>query len=117
MGWQTLLAEFRASLSTEGLCHSCGHPFENERDLQIEHREPPRHAQDWARQHAKNIALLCGSCNNTKRDKPFAIWLDEQEEARVANERHRKEASLLVPSPSAPIQMTFDDVLEKGAIA
>lgn len=91
--------------TAEGLCLCCGHPFEHERDIQIEHREPPRHPQDWARQHARNLALACQSCNNTKGRKSFAVWLDEQEDARLANEAHRQE----VPAPSVDIQL---DLLE-----
>jgi hypothetical protein len=89
MSWRALAPVMRALMTPEGLCLDCGHPFLNERDIQIEHREPLRGPQDWARQHARNIGLGCGSCNNGKRGKPFARWLDEQEDARLANESHR----------------------------
>lgn len=76
-------------MTEEGRCRSCGHPFLGQDDIQIEHREAPRGLGDWAREHARNIGIFCKSCNNTKNDKPYAIWLDEQEAARLANESHR----------------------------
>lgn len=42
MNWRALVPVLRAMMSAEGLCLSCGHRFVNERDIQIEHREPPR---------------------------------------------------------------------------
>jgi hypothetical protein len=36
-------------ITDEGLCKNCGHPFIGERDIQIEHIEPPRSNTDWAR--------------------------------------------------------------------
>ena len=89
MNWNALKPVLRAMMSDEGLCLSCGHGFEGDRDIQIEHREPPRDNQDWARHHARNIGIFCQSCNGTKGNKPYAPWLDEQEEARISNERHR----------------------------
>jgi hypothetical protein len=62
--------------------------FLNERDVQLEHIEPPRHPQDWARLHARNIRVLCGSCKRTKGRDPFAEWLDDQEGARLSNLHH-----------------------------
>jgi hypothetical protein len=86
MNWNSLIPEFRAMMSGEGRCTSCGHPFLHERDIQLEHREPPRSPTDWARHHARNIGIFCASCNNPKRNKPYAQWLDEQEECRLSNE-------------------------------
>ena len=99
MNWRALLPVFRAMQTPEGLCLDCGHPFRNERDIQIEHLEPPRHSQDWAREHTRNLGLACQSCNNGKGKKPFALWLDEQEDARLANEAHREnlEPGAIVP--------------------
>ena len=101
MGWFTLVPILRALMTPEGRCQSCGHPFVNERDIQIEHREPPRRQGDWAREHARNLSLTCQACNGTKTGKPFAQWLDEQESARVSNDQHRQEAgqpSVVTPS-------------------
>jgi hypothetical protein len=92
-------------MTDEGICTSCGHPFLNERDIQLEHREPPRHAQDWARLHARNIGLACGSCNRTKSGKSYAAWLDEQEGARIANEADHTPRPITI---DAPIQLTLD---------
>ena len=86
MNYRALVPVLRAMLGPEGVCLSCGHKFVNERDIQIEHRFPPRHRQDWARLHARNLTLLCGSCNNGKHSIDPAIWLDDQEAARIANE-------------------------------
>ena len=72
-------------MTPEGECTCCGHSFLNERDIQIEHREPPRFKNDLAREHACNLGLLCASCNGTKGDKPYAQWLDEQQDIRESN--------------------------------
>jgi hypothetical protein len=85
MNYRSLVPVLRAMMTPEGLCQVCGHEFVNERDIQIEHLEPPRHAQDWERLHACNLRLCCGSCNRTKGDKPFAEWLNERETARLSN--------------------------------
>jgi hypothetical protein len=85
MNYRALVPVLRALMTAEGLCQACGHPFRNERDTQIEHCEPPRSATDWARLHARNVRLVCGSCNRTKAKKPFADWLDDQEGARLSN--------------------------------
>lgn len=92
MNYRALVPELRAMMTEQGLCKGCGHKFLNERDIQIEHIEPPRFQQDWARLHARNLRLACGSCNRTKSNKPFAEWLDEQESARLSNLMpHQKE--------------------------
>jgi hypothetical protein len=87
MNYRALIPELRALMTDEGLCKGCGHEFLNERDIQIEHIEPPRQeiVPDWARLHARNLRLCCGSCNRTKGSKPFSQWLDEQEGARLSN--------------------------------
>jgi 5-methylcytosine-specific restriction endonuclease McrA len=95
MNWRALVPIMRAMMTPEGLCLNCGHAFVNERDIQIEHREPPRRDRDWAREHARNIGLACGSCNSSKGGKPHADWLDEQEDARLSNEQHRDPARLI----------------------
>jgi 5-methylcytosine-specific restriction endonuclease McrA len=89
MNWRALVPIMRAMMSPEGKCLSCGHVFLNERDIQVEHRESPRSDIDWARHHARNIALDCQSCNGSKRDKVYTDWLDEQEEARLSNDRYK----------------------------
>lgn len=104
MNWRALVPQMRAMLSADGGCLSCGHPFVNERDIQIDHREPPRHPQDWARQHARNLALTCQSCNATKSARTYAEWLDDQEGARLANERLAPLALERMGSPLAPVQ-------------
>lgn len=97
LNYVALVPQLRALMSDEGRCIGCGHPFVNERDIQIEHCEPPRTNQDWARLHTRNLRLTCASCNRTKADKPFAQWLDEQESARLSNLGQRE-------SPSVPDQ-------------
>jgi 5-methylcytosine-specific restriction endonuclease McrA len=88
MNYRALVPVVRAMMTPEGRCTSCGHPFLNERDIQLEHREPPRHDQDWARLHARNIGIACASCNRRKASKSYAQSLDDEEEARLSNERH-----------------------------
>jgi hypothetical protein len=85
MNYRSLVPEFRGLMTPEGLCKGCWHQFLHERDVQIEHIEPPRFPLDWARLHARNLRLCCGSCNRTKGQKPFSQWLDEQEGARLSN--------------------------------
>jgi len=89
MNWRALVAPMRGMMTPEGLCLGCGHPFVNERDIQIDHIEPPRYPQDWAREHARNLMLGCGSCNRVKSNRPFAVHLDDQEHARLSNETNR----------------------------
>lgn len=106
LNWRALVPVLRAMLTDEARCLSCGHEFVGERDVQIEHREPPRADDDWARQHARNIGLACQSCNGTKGDKPFAVWLDEQEDARRANETHRARSD---PTPAVQLALDFGE--------
>jgi hypothetical protein len=103
MNYQSLVPVFRALCSDEGLCNSCGHEFENERDIQLEHRCPPRGVNDYARLHARNIGIYCGSCNNGKKAMPYDEWLDKEEEIRLSNEVGRKS--------EPPIQRSFFDTL------
>ena len=88
MNWISLVPMMRALMSPEGRCQSCGHPFSGDRDIQIEHHQPPRFDGDWAREHARNLGFLCGSCNRAKSAKDQALFLDEQETTRIANEKH-----------------------------
>jgi 5-methylcytosine-specific restriction endonuclease McrA len=85
MNYQSLVAVLRAMMSEEGLCLGCGHTFLGERDIHIEHLEPPRFPHDWARLHTRNCRLFCASCNTSKGKKPFADWLDIEEERRLSN--------------------------------
>jgi len=87
MNYRSLVPILRALMTPEGLCQSCGHDFVNERDIQIEHCEPPQHPQDWARLHTRNVRLFCASCNNSKGKKPYSKWLDDEEERRLSNKR------------------------------
>jgi hypothetical protein len=98
MNYRALVPVMRAMLSDEGLCLACGHKFENERAVQIEHHFPPRFQKDWALLHTRNLGFSCGSCNRTKGKKPPLEWLDEQELARLANKRAANPESM--PSPA-----------------
>lgn len=89
MNYRSFVPILRAMLTPEGLCHGCGHKFINERDIQIEHREPPRHRKDWALLHTRNLGLTCTSCNGSKARKPFIQWLDEEEAKRLSNRAAR----------------------------
>jgi hypothetical protein len=105
MNYRALLPVFRSLTAKDALCPNCGHAFLNERDIQIEHRAPPRHPKDWARLHARNLGFFCHSCNGTKGNKPYDPWLDEQEAARLSNEHHRRMAPpIALPEPS---QLSF----------
>lgn len=84
LNYWALLPFLRAALSLDGLCPNCGHEFGSERDIHFDHVEPPRHRRDLARLHARNVTILCESCNKTKAAKSYADWLDDQEEARLS---------------------------------
>jgi hypothetical protein len=85
MNYRGLIEDFRIRLEDNAVCCGCGHGFMNERDIQIDHILPPRHAQDWARLHTRNLRLFCASCNRAKGKKSFSQWLDDQELARLSN--------------------------------
>jgi hypothetical protein len=100
MNYEALVPILRALMSPEGRCPCCGHGFVNERDIQIEHRFPPRGPRDWARLHARNLSFACGSCNRTKAAKEPDLWLDEQEGARLSNELERTTVERLMAQPT-----------------
>jgi hypothetical protein len=76
--WIRLLPLLDAFLRQHAGCLNCGRPFEGTRDVQFDHIHPPRFPDDWARHHARNIRILCGSSNNGKRQKDDDVWIDEQ---------------------------------------
>jgi hypothetical protein len=78
MIYRRLVPIMRALMGPKARCQACGHGFANELDIQIDHRYPPRHAQDWARLHAGNLWLICSSCHDNKGAKDFQVWLDDQ---------------------------------------
>lgn len=85
LNWSALIPIVDLYLNDDrAICLNCGHRPLNERDTQLEHRAAPRSLRDFARHHARNIAVLCGSCNAGKHDKGYADWLDEQEDARLS---------------------------------
>jgi len=86
MNWRSLVTMARAMMTDEALCSSCGHGFDNERDIQIEHRNPPRFRGDTTRIHARNIGFSCASCNRAKSNMDYDDWLEQQEGARLSNE-------------------------------
>jgi hypothetical protein len=105
MNYRALVPEFRAMLSDEGQCLCCGHKFENERDIQIEHLAPPRFKQDWARLHTRNLRLACTSCNKGKGITPFEDWLDNEENTRKSNENGGARGTNEAPEVAAPKQL------------
>lgn len=103
MNYRALVPVLRALMTDEGLCQCCGHEFLNERDIQIEHLEPPRTSNDWARLHARNLRLACASCNGGKGRTPYSEWLDEQEDTRVSNTAAGSKPELLQLGPVGPV--------------
>jgi 5-methylcytosine-specific restriction endonuclease McrA len=110
LNWRALVPLMRAMLSPEGRCLNCGHPFVNERDIQIDHIEPPRSLVDFARERAINLRLICQSCNGTKGAHLNAEWLDRQEDARQSNLREVGELEVLdgVVDRTAPLLPFFE---------
>lgn len=98
MNYRAFVPEFRAMLTPDGLCQGCGHNFMNERDIQIEHLAPPRFKNDWARQHTRNLRLMCASCNGGKGTTPYEEWLDNEEQKRLSH----KNSSQNVEAESNP---------------
>jgi hypothetical protein len=76
--WFRLLPLLEAFLKQHAGCVNCGRSFDGARDTQLDHIHAPRSADDWARHHARNIRILCGTSNNGKRQKDDAFWVDEQ---------------------------------------
>jgi len=89
--WIRLLPLIRAFLVEHGeecsddtvVCLSCGRPFGGvTSNVQLDHIHAPRDLPDgqvdWARHCARNIRILCGSCNNGKRRQQDDAWVDEQ---------------------------------------
>ena len=110
MNYQAQVPLYRALTSPEGLCPCCGHAFDDEKDIQIEHRAPPRKNlghPDWARLHGRNLGFGCGNCNGTKTNKEYERWLDEQEDARQTNEADR--LAVTVHRPLYPVDSLFGD--------
>ena len=100
MNWQCLVEQIRPLLepNSKCVCCSCGHGFRGERDIHFDHIEKPRAPDDWERHHARNIRILCASCNQSKGDKAFQKWLEDMEQTRLSNELHR-----------APVDVFADD--------
>ncbi len=77
--YEHLVEKTRFAMNDHRCLNSCGEPFKNnEEDIQLEHREPPRSPLDWARLDARNVDIKCKTCNMGKGDKPYSQWLDEQ---------------------------------------
>jgi hypothetical protein len=74
MNYKALVACFRGTL--ESGCPGCGVAFRTEADVYLIHLVPPRHAQDWARLHARNVGLLCGACAQAVTTQTYGAWLD-----------------------------------------
>lgn len=89
MNWEKLIHWMRSEMLPGARCPVCNHHYLNSRDIQIDHVLPPRFKGDWAREHVGNLRLICQSCNVAKGKKDFAVSLDDQEAARVSNERSR----------------------------
>ena len=78
MNWRALIPLMRALLGPDGVCPDCGRGFRNDRDIAIDHLEPPRRYHDWAREHARNISLVCCSCKSRKQRLSLADYLDKR---------------------------------------
>lgn len=106
LNWIALVPLIDLYLNDErAVCINCGHRPLNERDTQLEHRSAPRHVRDFARHHARNIAVLCGSCNASKHDDAYDAWLDAQEDARLsvaAYYGHGPDEPVRAPESAAP---------------
>ena len=83
LGWFKLEPLLAATLESRH-CLDCGATIERERDVQIEHREPYRDRDDWARHHVRNLTLVCHRCNGGKGGESYAAYLDRRWEAQLA---------------------------------
>lgn len=86
LNYKSLILMVRAAKAwpDESFCPNCGSLCKPEFD----HREPPRHARDWARLHARNIGPLDHECNSGKNAVPYAEWLDLEEGKRLSAQAH-----------------------------
>jgi hypothetical protein len=111
MNYESLIAPLNGILIAldEGLeppC-SCGHPYRNESDIQIDHRSPPRRdlkRADYARLHSRNLGFGCTSCNVGKNDDEFNAWLDSEEEKR--------QSAIALNNAEAEVEDLLDDAAE-----
>jgi hypothetical protein len=100
LNYRALVPMFRGLLTDpEAVCQNCAHAFLGERDIQLDHRAPPRNRHDWARYHARNIGLSCGSCNRAKTSKEYDDWLDQEESNRVSANAHQTRQTPNEPPP------------------
>ena len=99
LNYRALVPVFRALMNDpEAVCQNCAHPFRNERDMQLDHRAPPRHRKDWARYHARNVQVVCQSCNGTKHKKDYEKWLDDEESNRNSANAWQKIQPITTPA-------------------
>jgi hypothetical protein len=99
--WIDLLPQLNAFLEKHARCVNCHRTFDGTPDIQFDHIHPPRRRDDgvdWHRHCARNIRILCGSCNNGKRQKDDALWIDEQYEWQLldADRRERPMAESII---------------------
>ena len=109
--WIRLLPLLKAFLAQhadeDANCTSCGKRFSREtRDVQLDHIHPPRELPngepDWARHCARNIRILCGSCNNGKSQKPDDVWIDEQYRWQCLDVNRAEEQRLAIQQQAPP---------------
>lgn len=102
--WIRLLPLLDAFLKEHADCVSCGHKFDADRDTQLDHIHPPRSIDDWARHCARNIRILCGTCNGSKQRKADDVWVDEQYRRQLATAARSEEVAVV---PEVPVQLSL----------
>lgn len=99
LGWAQLEDWVAAAIGGKAKCINCLHSFLGPDDVQIDIRDPVRHADDTARMHVRNVGPLCRSCNIRKSGKPYSQWLDEEEQARQSVMARYTETRLIPDGP------------------
>jgi 5-methylcytosine-specific restriction endonuclease McrA len=98
--WIELLPLVEAFLKEHAHCVNCARGFRGTSDMQFDHIHPPRSKDDWARHNVRSIRILCGSCNNTKRQKSDADWVDEQYRWQVLDAKRGAEVASATSPPA-----------------
>ncbi len=94
LNYEALVPLVDVFISPVGLCTACAHPF-TITHLQLDHIEPPRWELgviDWERLHARNIQVLHPGENGSKHNKPFAVWLGDDQRKWMAERKWARRA-------------------------
>jgi 5-methylcytosine-specific restriction endonuclease McrA len=73
LNWDLLTPLIAAFL--EERCYSCAEGFGGRHDVQLDHIHAWKIITDLPLHHARNLRILCGSCNNAKKSIDDEAWV------------------------------------------